>query len=253
MGEVTRGAGLPWLVQAACLVLVVMGLFLCAPVGGVFWQVHTQSERIEALSLLRGAALAESLANRNAQPLAEQRGLALDTAFLLERPGVRSALVADHTGTVMAPTEKLRTSITAVPVFVESARTGELVTLPTPDGLHQIAAPIRGQVNGSGPRQIVGFAVIEYDPAAVTEQLGSPVVGAVAGLFVAFIAAGVLAVGGWWLVLRPLAALREETELALLGDSQRVTSPVRLPQMEALAHSIHRAVMRAQSGAPRSR
>jgi hypothetical protein len=113
---------------------------------------------------------------------------------------------------------------------------------------------MRAQAGGVGPRQIVGYALLEYDPAAVTESVANPLVAIVAGLFVAGAVAGLLVVGAWWLVLRPLAALREETELALLGDQQDVVSPVRMPQLEQLAHSINRAVTRARSaGAPRPR
>ena len=201
------------------------------------------------MSLLRGEALSEALANRNAQPLADQRGLALDVAFLLERDGVRAALVADRTGTVMAPAEKLRTSLANVPAFADASKTGTVVTAGTDDGLYQIVVPIRAQVGGAGPRQIVGYALIEYDPAVAGEKVANPYLALGAALFVAAALVALLVAGAWLLVLRPLAALREETELALLGDQHDVTSPVRLPQMEQLAHSINRAVARARAGA----
>ncbi len=253
-GTAARGAGIPWLLQATLLALAVVGLVLCAPFGGIFSLIQSRSAGLEEVSVLRGVALAESLANRNAQPLAEQRGLALDTAFMLERDGVRAALVADKTGTVMAPAEKLRTSVAALPAFAEASQTGEVVRLPIEEGRYQIVAPMRAQAGGVGPRQIVGYALLEYDPAAVTESVANPLVAIVAGLFVAGAVAGLLVVGAWWLVLRPLAALREETELALLGDQHDVVSPVRMPQLEQLAHSINRAVTRARSaGAPRPR
>ncbi|MFN7144376.1 MAG: hypothetical protein ACK4YP_11410, partial [Myxococcota bacterium] len=249
---IAKVAGFPWLVQAALLVLTIVGLVLCAPMGGVFSLVSARSESVEQVSLLRGVALTESLANRNAQPLADQRGLALDTTFLLERAGVRTAMVADKTGVVMAPAEKLRTSVAGLPAYTEASKTGDVATAGIDEGLYQIAVPIRAQVGGAGPRQIVGYALVDYDPAAVTEEVGSPIVGAVAGFAVAGLVAALVVGGGWWLVLRPLVALREETELALLGDQHDVVSPVRLPQMEQLAHSINRLVARARaSGGPR--
>jgi hypothetical protein len=239
---------MPWLAQATLLLLTVVGLVLCAPVGGILSLVQSRGAALEEVSLQRGVALAEALANRNAQPLADQRGLALETSYLLERDGVRSALVADKAGTVMAPAEKLRTSVAAIASFAEAAKTADVVTLEQDDGLWQVVVPIRAQVGGAGPRQVVGYAMIEYDPAAATEGVASPVLAAAAGLFVAGAVVALLAGGVWWLVLRPLVALREETELALLGDQHDVTSPVRLPQMEQLAHSINRAVARARGG-----
>jgi hypothetical protein len=65
-------------------------------------------------------------------------------------------------------------------------------------------------------------------------------------VFVAILIGGV-----WWLLLRPLAALREETELALLGDTHEVVAPVRLAHFEQLAHSINRLAARARGNARR--
>jgi len=227
------------MVQATLLLMTVLALVSCVNLVQVF-----HGSNVEEVSVLRGVALAEALANRNAQPLADQRGIALDTAFLLERPGVTKASIADPRGTVLAPADRLRTSISGSNAYTTAAKTGEPAAEPGAEGL-EIAYPIRAQVGGTGPRQIVGYALIGYDPDAVIE--GGGVVAGVAAIFATLLVAALLIGGTWWLVLRPLASLREETELALLGDGQDIASPVRLAQMEQLAHSINRVATRARA------
>jgi hypothetical protein len=249
-GPAPAASGIPWLAQAAVVVLAAVGSMLF----GVFALLWVGAGEIDEMSLLRGIAIADTLANRNATPLADQRGIALDTAFVLERDGVRAAVLCDPRGTVLAPAEKLRTSIAALPAYAEASRTGDVATAETEDATWAIVVPVRAQVGGTGPRQIVGYALLEYDPAAVTAGLASPAFGVVVALVLALVAVTILGFGGWWLLLRPLVALREETELALHGDAHQVVSPMRLAQMEQLAHSINRVVTRARPpGVPRPR
>jgi HAMP domain-containing protein len=246
---VATASGVPWLAQAALLLFAVVGLVLCAPFGGLLAQLRSGITQTEEVSVLRGVALAESLANRNAQPLADQRGLALETTFLMEKDGVRDAVIADRTGTVLAPPDKLRTSVALQPAWLETSKTGETAVSEAASGDVQIAVPIRAQPGGAGPKQIVGYAIVEYDPAAVTGN--SMWIGLAASLFVVACVVAMLSFGAWWLVLRPIAALREETELAFLGDNHDVAPPVRLTQIEQLAHSINRLAARARSGGRR--
>ena len=85
------------------------------------------------------------------------------------------------------------------------------------------------------------------DPAQTVDRLYGPSgrIGVI--LLATLMAGGALVAAAWALVLRPLTALRDETELALRGDSERVHAPVRLAPLEALAHSINRVVSRARA------
>ncbi|MES2638912.1 MAG: FHA domain-containing protein [Myxococcota bacterium] len=237
-----RAAGVPWLAQAALLVIAVVALVSCTNL----LQVQGRAEAVHDVSLLRGVALTESLASRNTQALADQRGIALDTTFILDRDGVLSATIVDPRGTVRAPAERLNTSVNTSAAFQSVSTSGEPAVSEVEDGKYEIAVPMRGQAGGAGPRQIVGYALLSYDPGAVAD--GSGWFGVVSGLFVSAVVAAMLVAGGWWLLLRPLVALREETELALLGDSHDVASPIRLAQLEQLAHSINRVLARARAG-----
>lgn len=242
--------GFPWMLQAILVLMLALGLLVCSPIGGIVDLIWSTRTAVTEVSIQRGVALAESLANRNAQPLADQRGIALETTFLLERAGVRAALVADPRGTVLAPAEKLRTSVSSQPAYAEASRTGEPATVEVGD-LVQIAVPVRAQVGGAGPRQIVGYVLIDYDASEIGDQVASPILAAFQAFFVLGVFVAILIGGVWWLLLRPLAALREETELALLGDTHEVVAPVRLAHFEQLAHSINRLAARARGSSRR--
>jgi hypothetical protein len=242
-----RAGGVPWIPQALLVALFAVGLVLCAPFGGVFAQIRAAGEAVDEASLERGEQIADVLGSRNAEALAADRGIALETGFVLEREGVRGACLTDARGTVLAPPEKLRTSIANHPAYRASVASHETERADIGDGVWEIAVPVRAEVGGSGPRQIVGYAVVEYDPSVLSDALVGPWVRVAAGLLVGLTSLLTLVAGAWWLVLRPLATLREETELALRGDADRVVSPTRLAPMEQLAHSINRVLARARA------
>ncbi len=242
------GVGGPWIAQAALLVGMAVSLLLCVNVG----QILAGQAGQEQMSLLRGLAIADSLANRNAPALAEQRGMDLDANFVLERDGVVSASLADARGTVLAPAAKLRTSLASVPAYQDAARTGESAQAPGEGGEWVLVVPVRAQIGGAGPRQVVGYAVLGYDPSDVSTGISSPLFSGLVALVAAGLSACLLSIGGWWLVIRPLGLLRDETELALRGDAREVVSPVRLGAMEQLVHSINRVLTRAR-GTPTGR
>lgn len=236
-----RAPGIPWLAQAALLVLSVLVVVSSANVLNVLGR----ADALHQVSLLRGVALAESLANRNTQAMADQRGISLDTSVVLERAGVIGASILDPRGTVRAPAERLNTSADTSEAWQVVSASGEPAWAPVEGGRYEIAVPMRGQSGGTGPRQIVGYALITYDPAAVAG--GSSWIGIASAVFVGVLVTAILAFGAWWLLLRPLAALREETELALLGESHDVASPVRLAQLDMLALTINRVLSRTRT------
>ncbi len=241
-------SGPPWMAKAAGVLVLAGSIVLCAPIGGVFSQVRAAASAAQELSLQRGEALALALGERNAVAVAEGRLVQLDAGFVLNEAGVRDAVVTDVTGTVLAPPERARTSIARAQVLLDVKDTQTTERVEAADGSWEIAAPIRGEVAaGSGARSVVGYAWLQYDPSVAASAVVSPWLRVAAALFVVAGAAGVLAVGMWILVLRPLAAVQEETEHALLDNVDKVVSPVRWSALEALVHSINRVVTRARS------
>ena len=241
-------SGPPWIAKVAGLVVLAGSIVLCAPFGGLFSQVSAASAAAEELSLQRGEALALALGERNAVAVAEGRLVQLDAGFVLHEAGVRDAVVTDVNGTVLAPPERARTSIARARVLLDAKDTRKTERVEGADGSWEIAAPIRGEVAaGSGARMVVGYAWLQYDPSVAAGAVVSPWLRVAAALFAVAAAASVLAAGLWMFVLRPLAAVQEETEHALLDNVDKVVSPVRWSALEALVHSINRVVTRARS------
>ncbi len=240
--------GLPWLAQAGGVLTFAVSLLVCAPIGGLGAQLGNTSAVAEELSLQRGEALAEGLANRNGEPLATQRYISLDAASVLQETGVQQAAVTDVNGTVLAPPERARQSITRSPGWTGAVQSGAVVRSEGEDGTWEILAPIRGEAaSGAGSRTQVGWAWIVYDPSVTADAASSPILRALAGLMVVLAAAGVVAGGVWWLVLRPLAALRDETEHALHDHVDSVVPAIRWSALEDLAASINRVLQRARA------
>ncbi|MSQ01586.1 MAG: FHA domain-containing protein [Myxococcales bacterium] len=241
-------AGPPWMVKAAGVMALAGSIVLCAPIGGLFSQVRAASAAAEELSLQRGEALALALGERNAVAVAEGRLVQLDAGFVLHEAGVRDAVVTDVNGTVLAPPERARTSMARAQVLLDAKDSRATERVEAVGGSWEIVAPIRGEVAaGSGARAVVGYAWLQYDPSVAAGAVVSPWLRLAAALFTVGGAAAVLAAGVWVGVLRPLAAVQEETEHALLDNVDKVVSPVRWSALEALVHSINRVVTRARS------
>jgi pSer/pThr/pTyr-binding forkhead associated (FHA) protein len=240
--------GLPWLVQAGGVLAFAASLLVCAPVGGLGAQVANTNAVAVELSLQRGEALTEGLANRNGEPLANARYISLDAGSALHETGVRDAAIADLNGTVLAPPERARTSITRKPGWTEAVQSGATVRSEGADGNWEILAPIRGEAaSGSGARTHVGWAWVAYDPTVTADDVASPWLRGIAGLLVVAAAVGVIVAGAWWLVVRPLVALGDETEHALHGHVDSVVPTVRWSVLAELAASINRVLQRARA------
>lgn len=240
-------SGIGWLIQVGGILAVVACILVCGPFGGFFSLIYGGHQDALALSLLRGEVLTESLGNRNAAAVAEGRGIALETSFLLQDAGVNEAMVADAAGTVLAPPERLRRNIAGSAAFAAASAAHDVASVENDDGSYEIVAPIRGEMTpGSGVRSIVGWAWVRYDPSVAAGTAASPWLSVLASLFYMGAATGVLLFGGYWLFVRPLRALREETELAVTGSVDQVEPIVRFGPLDDLAHSINRAVQRSR-------
>lgn len=93
--------------------------------------------------------------------------------------------------------------------------------------------------------KLVGVAFITFDPQVVADQATSA--GLLYGVALAILV--VAAIAGALLVIRAtepaIARIQEDTELVIRGDLKQVKSPIKMPQLEALAHSINRLIQKA--------
>jgi len=239
----TPASGLPWAAQTATVLLLAGGVVMC---GGVFGQAWRASDAAQELSLERGEALATTLGERNSAPLAQGGLIGLDASYVAHEAGVREAVIADASGSVLAPPERAHTTITRQPAFLEANSSHQAARAQSSDGAWDIVTPIRGEQPGSGARIIVGWASVHYDPRVAADAVANPWLGALAGTMAVLLSGAILVAGGFFLVIRPLTALREETEHAVRDDVDRVVPSVRWPLLDALAHSINRAISRAR-------
>lgn len=239
----TPASGLPWAAQAAAVLLLSGSVALC---GGVFGQAWRASGATEELSLERGEALATTLGERNSTALAQGGLIGLDASYVAHQAGVRDAVIADASGSVVAPPERAHNTITRQPAFIEANSSHQPARAEAADGAWDIVTPIRGEQPGSGARIIVGWASVHYDPRVAADAVANPWLGALAGTMAVLLSGAILLAGGFFLVIRPLTALREETEHAVRDDVDRVVPSVRWPLLDALAHSINRAISRAR-------
>jgi hypothetical protein len=235
----------PWPLLAGAAVTGSLGVLLLA----ALLQLGAAASALREASLLRGEELADSVGNRNATAIAEQRGLSFDVTFVKDRAGVRGVLLADDRGTVLAPSEKLRSSIASHPAWKESATSRAPARAESDDGTWEIVTPIRADIAGSGARRVVGYVALSYDADVVVDDLFAPGLRAAGLVVAALVAALGLVAAGWALVWRPLLVLRDETEVAIRHPAEPVVSPARMAPMEALAHTINRVLARAHGRA----
>ncbi|MEN9785563.1 MAG: hypothetical protein RLZZ299_827 [Pseudomonadota bacterium] len=234
-----------WPILAGGAVAGSLGVLLLA----ALFQLHAAGNALREASLLRGEELADSVGNRNATAIAEQRGLSLDVAFVKDRAGVRGVMVADERGTVLAPSEKLRSSVATHPAWKDAATSRAAARAASEDGTWEIVTPVRAEIGGSGARRVVGYVVLSYDADVVVDDLFAPGARAAGLVVAALIAALGLVTAGWALVWRPLLVLRDETEVAISHPADPVVSPARMAPMEALAHTLNRVLARVHGRA----
>lgn len=240
----------PWGGRLLGVFIVASLILLCGPLGGFFSLLSSSSSGLEDMAVERGKAVAEGLGHRNAKALAKRAHLDLDLTPVLSDPGVKSSMLVDTKGVVLAPSEKVNTSLRGSTVFASVLTERRPVAVQEGD-TWTILAPARAAVvDGAPGGTVVGYAYITYDAAGVASQAGRPWLRGIASLLWLGLAMGVAMVLVRRLTLNPIVQLREETELAVKGDIVEVGVSERWKQLEELAHSINRAVLRGGAGAP---
>jgi len=234
---------LPWLGRFGFVFVVGLLFCLFAPVGG-FVSVMSQSDvALERMAVEQGLITAQVLGHHNAPSMAKGLDTQLDVLPVSKREGVVQALLLNTQGYVNAPAAKRGRT------YANHELYGEAISSRRPgtrmhEGLLEVISPIIGSIQPGLPPSVVGYAFIQYDPEKIIESVAKPSGRFMAGIVVIVLGFVGCFLGGWQVSSRPVKSLREETELAIRGHVNQVTSRVRWESMDQLAHSINRMLER---------
>ena len=239
----------PWLLRALIVPVFAALILMCGPVGGFTWLANSANDDLQDMSIARGVALAEGLGHRNATALATRQHLALDVKFIESTPGVQGAMILDSAGDVVAPSNKMNITMRKREIFQNAERERVPHWEMDRDGYYEIIVPIKAaSTEGAPGGTLAGYAVLTYDVLGQAGEAGSPWLRWLASSFWMVVALGVLGVGAWFLLVRPLSLLRDEVELAMKNGSELRPSTDSGQQAE-LVLTLNRLLQRA-SGMP---
>ncbi|MCP4809633.1 MAG: FHA domain-containing protein [Proteobacteria bacterium] len=243
-GGLTIPESVPWLARLGALLLVAALVLFCGPIGGFAWMGWGADETVEDMALQQGVLLAQGLGHRNAHAIGSRQHLALDAEFVLDEPGVKQALLLDTQGDVVAPANKVNTSLRNDELF-ERAESERAPVYDPEDGYFRIIVPVRGEVTSGAPKTHVGYAVLTYDATTIAHQQARFSLRVLASILWMLVALAVVFGGVWLIAARPLAVLADETELAMKNGG-KVVPPAGWPEARMLVHTINRALSRAK-------
>lgn len=241
--EVRVGA-IPWALQAVGALLMVWSLVVCAPVGGTIALVRGQSAVAHDAAVREAVATANTLAARNAVPLASGDTTHLDLSLVSGAPGVRDVRVTDAQGAVLAPRDKLRILLSDHESMKGAMREGVATAVPTIGGTVEVAAPIRLAAD----QPVVGYAWVELSTHRAAAELVNPWLAAFAAALV--FGAGIVgsALACWWLVLRPIERMAFGAERIASGRAQQLAPVPNWEGFERIARALHELAARPQGG-----
>jgi len=242
-------ARLPWKLRVAGLLCVSSLIVFCGPLGGLASMAIGGGDKVHEMAMEKGWALAGGLGHRNAIALSERQPLLSDADIYEDDPFVKQAWVSDGIGKVVAPPEKvnrnLRTGTKTRDLWSRVERESYGAYEKTPDGYYAYMVPVKGSAPGSKTANLnVGYAYLVYDVAGAANAVGKPTWRLLFGVLWLGVAAAVTLIGVSRLSAAPLVAVRNETELAIKGDTERVECPSRWSELQDLVHSINRAIAR---------
>ncbi len=235
----------PFMFRVVALFAFLGLVLLCGPGGGFIALATGGADALEQMSIERGVVVAESLGNRNAESLRE-RGLDYDLVGTERLDEVDLVYILDDQGSVVAPINLAAKSLSDDPLFQSAKKDRSSAVQPGEGEITRILVPIRGAATKGAPAStVLGYAYIEYNAGLAAAAVASPMTRlGISAVFLLFtFVAGVA--GVWVLAERPLAKVQEEAELAIKGHSSSLTSPVKWGRLEALVHTLNRALARA--------
>ena len=222
---------------------------------GIYPLLLKNQEAMKEEVVKRAKVLVSKLALRNGEFIKDRKEINLDTSFILAEEGVTGAYLLNRQLSILSPVEQRgrkkdnvvsRGALTqgfTVKDESEFMEKGEA-------GVLHLAMPIKVWTEGSGNYETYGVAylvfnakkVAEVNSATESKFVSSAVV--VIVVFLGFLMVMML------LTVRPISALRDDTELALRGDVISVESRARWKELSALAASINRSLSRSRQVGP---
>ena len=231
---------LPWRMQ----VYLVVALMILGGFASMAFVISRAQKDYADIAFERAKLLAQQFASSNTEYIAKRETLLLHTEDVTKEAGVKEAMLIDADGVILAPTllKGGRSQDPAVLDVLKHSTDFSVTVRPheKDDGLLAIAAPIFYWNREKGRFDLVGVAQIIYAPEEVAKRATAPVMLYLVGFFGVAITASL----GAMLLMRategPIARMQEDTELIVRGDLKKVSSIVKMPELEALAHSITR-------------
>ena len=264
---VGKMGGIAWRTQVFIMAAVI-GLAMLLAVA--FLVARTKSDFRE-LALGRAQLVAQQLAAENATYLFLRNDLSLSGDSTAKQDGVKDTLIVakrdSATGEVVGEISfpaLLRGNVidengeyAVILEALKATNSFDVVTAPNPKNPEwiDIAAPMQYYDSNDPVNpgfKLVGVAFITFDANVVADRATSAALLYGVALVVLVLASA----GGALLVIRAtepaVARLQEDTELMIRGDIKQVRSPIRMKELEALAHSINRLSQKAAQAPARS-
>jgi HAMP domain-containing protein len=218
--------------------LIVLGVALTVYLVLALPLVRTLGNALREESLRRGRALLDLLAAANATAVAEGRARDLQVEMVTREERVKEAFILDLQGKVLAPSSRVDETfetIDGIQPAIEEIRTFYLGRRGNGD--YAMVEPIldRGQR--------IGIALVVYEVATASGSW------AVAVLFLGFLVLMLAVLVAVFMAkrftLEPIAALRDDVEAVVKGDTPRVPLAQGFSELSEIAKSVNRLIERA--------
>jgi FHA domain len=218
--------------------LVVLGVALTVYLVLALPLVRTLGNALREESLRRGRALLDLLTAANATAVAEGRARDLQVELVTREERVKEAFILDLQGKVLAPSTRVNETfktIEGIQPTLEEIRTFYLGRRSNGD--YVMVEPILDR----GRR--IGIALLVYEVATASGSWAVAVL--FLGLLVMMLAVLIAVFLGKRFTLEPLAALRDDVEAVVKGDSPRVPLAQGFSELSEIAKSVNRLIERA--------
>jgi hypothetical protein len=222
---------------------------LCAAAGAVTYLVSVWPGSMVSSAAaahdaeVRATTVVRLLVAENREPLASGRPLGVAVGSAMQQPGVREAMIIGPQGRVLAPPERLDTTVATLTGLGPAAAIGDLALARVGSEVH-VAGAIR-----SG-NQRLGVAWLVFDPSYATDnqralllvRLASAAGAVAIGLAVAALISRMFASG--------LGAFAEDVDLAVAGRQASLTDRYGIPGLARPVEAINFLLQRKPATPP---
>jgi len=238
---------IPWSGRLGGLFLIALLAALFAPLGGVKHLLSNVDSKMEGLAKSYAVELTSTIARVNGEALSKLDATSIGSGSIGAADRAKGVVAGevfllDSRGRIKPTSDRPNPR----PRLVQRASETQDVAYETdPDtDLFYIVAPIRISI-GNAPAQVRGFVYVGFSVEDFLEDTGRANDLFPSALVLMFILFGVL----FWSVRshanRPILAAVDESELAMKGHVEHVKPSETWPELEALLHTVNRAISRS--------